>query len=70
MGAFRATGTKRQEGYLRRHSSWLTLAVILLAGTVGPSNIYKVPPLMPILMSVMDLSKGGAGLPCFRLVSR
>lgn len=45
-----------------RHSSWLILAVILLAGTVGPSNMYKVPPLMPVLMNVMSLSKGKAGL--------
>ncbi len=41
--------------------SWAVLAVILFAGMAAPFNVYKVPPLMPILMGAFDLSGEGAG---------
>jgi MFS family permease len=42
-------------------SPWFILAVVLLASMAGPINYYKVPPLMPFVMSTFHLSGGKAG---------
>ncbi len=40
---------------------WIVLLVVLLTGMAAPINYYKVPPLMPFLMSEFHLSGGLAG---------
>jgi MFS family permease len=35
---------------------------VLLAGLAGTLNLYKVPPLMPLLISAFQVSRGTAGL--------
>jgi MFS family permease len=40
---------------------WMILLVVLLTGMAGPVNYYKVPPLMPFLMSTFHLTGGIAG---------
>jgi MFS family permease len=40
---------------------WAVLVVVLLAGMAAPFNVYKVPPLMPILMGALHVAGGGAG---------
>ena len=40
---------------------WVILLVVLLAGMAGPINYYKVPPLMPFLITAFHLSGGHAG---------
>jgi MFS family permease len=56
------TQSQRCRKHFDGGSSWYILAVVLLSGTVGPTNIYKIPPVLPILMRFMDLSAGRGGL--------
>ena len=44
------------------HAPWPVLVFVLLAGLAGTLNLYKVPPLMPLLISAFEVSRGTAGL--------
>ena len=44
------------------HAPWSVLVFVLLAGLAGTLNLYKVPPLMPLLISAFQVSRGTAGL--------
>jgi predicted MFS family arabinose efflux permease len=44
------------------HAPWSVLVFVLLAGLAGSLNLYKVPPLMPLLISAFQVSRGTAGL--------
>jgi predicted MFS family arabinose efflux permease len=41
---------------------WGILAIVLLAGMAGPVNVYKVPPIMPLIMKGFNVSGARAGL--------
>ncbi len=43
-------------------TAWLVLAALLLFSIAAPLNQFKVPPLLPVLMQVLNLSVGRAGL--------
>ncbi len=43
-------------------AAWLILAVLLLFSIAAPLNQFKVPPIMPVLMSALGVSAAGAGL--------
>jgi MFS family permease len=45
----------------RFSSPWFILTVVLLSSMAGTINYYKIPPLMPVLMSAFHLSGGEAG---------
>lgn len=45
----------------RLSSPWFILAVVVLASMAGSINYYKIPPLMPVLMSAFHLTGGKAG---------
>jgi MFS family permease len=42
-------------------NQWIILFVVVLTGMAGPINYYKVPPLMPSIMSTLHLTGGVAG---------
>jgi predicted MFS family arabinose efflux permease len=44
------------------HAPWSVLVFVLLAGLAGTLNLYKVPPIMPLLISAFGVSRGTAGL--------
>ena len=44
------------------HAPWSVLVFVLLAGLAGTLNLYKVPPLMPLLISTFEVSRGTAGM--------
>jgi predicted MFS family arabinose efflux permease len=44
------------------HAPWSVLVFVLLAGLGGTLNFYKVPPIMPLLISAFGVSRGSAGL--------
>jgi predicted MFS family arabinose efflux permease len=54
----RSSTPKDREG----HAPWSVLVFVLLAGLAGTLNLYKVPPLMPLLISAFQVSRGTAGL--------
>ena len=54
--------SQRQSGRGGGSPPWAILAIVLLAGMAGPFNVYKVPPLMPILMESLHVSGSSAGL--------
>jgi len=43
-------------------TGWFILAVLLFFSIAAPLNQFKVPPIMPVLMSVLGLSTARAGL--------
>jgi fucose permease len=43
-------------------TAWFILAVLLFFSVAAPLNQFKVPPIIPVLMSVLGLSTAGAGL--------
>ena len=43
------------------HAPWSVLVFVLLAGLAGTLNLYKVPPLMPLLISAFQINRGTAG---------
>ncbi len=55
MGFFKMTTRKV-------HSPWLVLCVVLLLSIAAPLTQFKVPPVLPVLMKIMALSPGRAGL--------
>jgi MFS family permease len=54
----RPSTSKGREAY----APWSVLVFVLLAGLAGTLNLYKVPPLMPLLISAFQISRGTAGL--------
>lgn len=42
--------------------AWVILAVVYLASVVAPFNQFKVPPIMPVLMSAFNINLTQAGL--------
>ncbi len=44
------------------HAPWSALVFVLLAGLAATLNLYKVPPLMPLLIGAFKVSRGTAGL--------
>jgi predicted MFS family arabinose efflux permease len=44
------------------HAPWSVLVFVLLAGLAGTVNLYKVPPIMPLLISAFQIGRGTAGL--------
>lgn len=53
---------REHESTLPGSAPWGILVVVLLAGMASPFNVYKVSPLMPILMKTFHVSGAGAGL--------
>ena len=49
-------------GNISVRSPWLILMVVLLAGIAAALNLFKVPPLMPLLMEDFRQTAGQAGL--------
>jgi len=43
------------------HAPWSVLVFVILAGLAGTLNMYKVPPLMPLLISAFEVNRGTAG---------
>ena len=43
-------------------TAWIILAVLLFFSIAAPLNQFKVPPIMPVLMSALGLSTARAGL--------
>ncbi|MHB1135085.1 MAG: MFS transporter [Chloroflexota bacterium] len=58
----RAKALERATAGAGERAAWLILAVLLLFSVAAPLNQFKVPPIMPVLMSDLRLSAGGAGL--------
>ncbi|MEJ2066363.1 MAG: MFS transporter [Deltaproteobacteria bacterium] len=54
----RPSTSKGREG----RAPWSVLVFVLLAGLAGTLNMYKVPTLMPLLISAFQVSRGTAGL--------
>jgi MFS family permease len=46
----------------RAFMAWLTLVVLLLFSIAAPLNQFKVPPIIPVLMTSLGLSVSGAGM--------
>ena len=46
----------------RAAAAWLILAVLLLFSIAAPLNQFKVPPIIPVLMTSLGLSVSGAGM--------
>jgi MFS family permease len=57
----KAPATDHTAKHRGQPSPWFILSVVLLASMAGTINYYKVPPLMPFLMSAFRLSGGRAG---------
>ena len=46
----------------RNTTPWLILIVLLLFSIAAPLNQFKVPPIIPVLMTSLGLSVSGAGM--------
>ena len=57
-----ARSAQKAEKGSRNTTPWLILAILLIFSIAAPLNQFKVPPIIPILMSALGISISGAGL--------
>jgi MFS family permease len=57
-----ARSAQKAEKGSRNSTPWLILAILLIFSIAAPLNQFKVPPIIPILMSALGISISGAGL--------
>ena len=49
-------------GTNRSRTAWLVVMILLLASVAAPLNQFKVPPILPLLMTAFNLSVDKVGL--------